>query len=115
MNDYLLDTKAYKQYSIDGNHQRVMTQVYIPKYRKYKHNGNEIELAFFSYIAGGFKSTIDKGIDIIFKQTTVKGFAITAQELLLLLRKHRKAPILKQKLKQLFTLNRQVLPTDFDS
>jgi hypothetical protein len=115
-NEYLgiLDTKAYKQYSIDGNHQRVMTQVYIPKYTKYNHNGINVELDFFSYIAGGFKSTIDKGIDIIYKQTAIKGFAITAQELLLLLQKHRKSPISKQEFKRLFTLNRQILPTDFN-
>jgi hypothetical protein len=109
----IFDTKAYKSYSISGNHQRVMTQVYIPKYRSYDHNGKKIDLAFFSYIAGGFKTTIDKGIDRIYQETSVNGSAITAQELLKLLRKHRTSSLSKQEFKRLFSLNKQILPSDF--
>ena len=48
----ILDSKAYKQYSIDGNHQRVMTQVYIPKYSNFTYNGKKIEIAYFSLCCG---------------------------------------------------------------
>ena len=111
----ILDAKAYKEYSINGDHRRRMVHVYIPKYKVHNHNGKDVDLAFFSYIAGGLGSTIDKGIEAIYQETKVKGFAITAQELLQLLRRHRTKPFSKLELKNLFTLNRRILPTDFNS
>lgn len=109
----ILDSKAYKEYSISGDHKRRMVHVYIPKYKIYNHKGTDVDLGFFSYIAGGFGSTIDKGIEAIYQETGISGFAITAKELLLLLREHRNKPFSKTELKRLFALNRRILPTDF--
>lgn len=109
----IVDSKAYKEYSISGNNRRVMTEVYLPKFHTYKHDGKEFDLAFFSYVAGGFKSTINSGINRIFDEKGVRGSAVTAAELLMLLREHRKSPISANRLKRLFTINRQILPGDF--
>jgi hypothetical protein len=109
----ILDAKAYKEYTIIGDHRRRMSFGYIPKYQTYNHKGANVGLAFYSYVAGGFGSTVDSGIKKIFDETGTKGTAITAQQLLRLLRKHRSSPIPKSELKDLFTLNRQILPSDF--
>jgi AlwI restriction endonuclease. len=109
----ILDSKAYTAYSISGNNRRVMTDVYLPKFQKHLHEGKEYDLAFFAYVAGGFKSTINGGIRKIFESTSVCGSAITATDLIMLLNVHRKIPISAPQLKQLFSINRQILPRDF--
>lgn len=109
----ILDTKAYQHYSISADHRRAMLQDYIPRYREREYGGQLIPLEFFGYVAGGFKSTIDANIEGVSHDGNVKGFAITAQDLLRLLKKHRQAPYDKRQLQHLFTLNKQVLPSHF--
>ena len=110
----ILDTKAYQQYSVSSNHRRAMVHDYIPKYRNFNYKGQEVPLEFFGYIAGGFKSTIDANLERVSQEGELNGFAITAQDLLRLLRKHRGNIFPKKELKNLFSINRQVLPTDFN-
>lgn len=111
----VLDTKASNNYSIGSNNRRAMIHDYIPLYKNYTYEGTKTDLAFFSYIAGGFKSTIDNGINLISKEARVNGSAITANVLLKLLRKHRSSPFTKTDFKRIFSLNRQILPTDFET
>lgn len=114
-NEYsgILDSKAYKEYSISGDERRRMVHVYAPKYKVYRHHGTDVDLAFFLYVAGGFKSTINSGIEAVYRESNVRGSAVTARELLAVLRRHRTVPFSKLELKNLFTLNRRILPTDF--
>jgi hypothetical protein len=108
----IIDAKAYKEYTLDGDQRRRMTHVYIPKFRQYKQGDDNLDLAFFSYVAGGFGSTIDKGIKQIASDTQVSGFGITARELIKMLREHKSRPYSKTELKSLFTSNRQLLSAD---
>jgi len=109
----IIDAKAYKAYTISGDHRRNMSHNYVPKFKKYNYKGKDYVLAFFSYVAGGLGATIDNGINRIFTDTGICGAAVTAQELLALLRQHRLKPFSKTELKTLFALNRRILPTDF--
>ncbi|QTE67651.1 hypothetical protein JNO48_10650 [Clostridiales bacterium] len=71
----IIDNKAYKDhYSINGNHKRIMEDVYIPRYQTY---GETVHpLAFFSYIAGSFGTNIDSQIDGIRIDTGINGSAM---------------------------------------
>jgi hypothetical protein len=109
----ILDAKAYKAYTINGDQRRRMTHVYIPGYRVYKHDGTNYNLQYYSYIAGGFGNAIDRGIQRISADTAVPGSAITARTLLRLLSQHRVRPFSKTELRALMSLNRQIVPTDF--
>ncbi|MCC6329382.1 MAG: AlwI family type II restriction endonuclease [Acidobacteria bacterium] len=111
----ILDTKAYKAYTISGDERRRMTHVYIPRYRVYSDDGSDYRLSYFSYIAGGFGNTIDRGITQIHRDTGIGGSAITAQVLLRMLNQHQAAPFTKTQLRNFFTLGRQLVPTDFES
>ncbi len=110
----ILDAKAYKAYTISGDERRRMTHVYIPRYRVYNHNGSDYNLSFFSYVAGDFGNTIDRGIAQIHRDTSVRGSAITARVLLRMLNQHQLRPFSKTQLRNFFTLGRQLVPTDFE-
>ncbi len=104
----VVDAKAYSEYALIGDHRRRMTHVYVPKYRKFTHGGRELDIRFFSYVAGGFASTISRGIENIARDTGVRGHAISAATLLALLRRHRRRAFTRPQLSDLFTLNREI-------
>lgn len=98
----IIDNKAYRAYSINNDHRNRMVYNYIPTYQKSGH------LAFFSYVAGGFGNAIDAQILKIAEETDVHGSAITAKDLITLLRAHRASPIPQEELKSLFQANRRI-------
>lgn len=110
----IVDAKAYKAYTISGDERRRMTHVYIPRYSVYNHNGTDYALSYFSYVAGGFGNSIDRGIVQIHSDTGIAGSGITAQVLLRMLKRHQVKPFTKSQLRNLFTLDRQLVPTDFE-
>lgn len=114
-NDYagVIDAKAYSDYTITGDHRRRMVHEYIPKYRRYAAGPAIVNLAFFSYVAGGFGRTVDEGVRRISSDTNVPGFVITAGDLLNLLKEHRKRQFTKTELKNLFVSNKQLFSADF--
>lgn len=109
----IIDAKAYAKYSVSGDHKRRMVHEYIPRYRKYSYGGRTLDLAFFSYVAGGFGRNIDVGIEKIKDESHIPGCAISAGELLRLLKQHRRTPFTKTEFKQLFTSNRQLFSSHF--
>lgn len=116
-NDYIgiLDSKAYKGYDLPGDHQRRMFVEYIPRFRTYEDEGRMLMLQFFGYVAGGFQGRIDRKLKRIADESGVSGFAITAENVVKLVREHRKRPYSKEELLRFFTLNREINSTDFAS
>ena len=109
----IFDAKAYRAYTISGDHSRRMEHVYIPAYRTFMEDQRRVELAFFSYVAGGFGNTIDRGIQQINRNTLVAGSAISASCMLALLSESRRRTLSKRDLRNLFQVNRLIRSQDF--
>ena len=103
----ILDNKAYSRYSITNDHKNRMVHNYIPAYSKEKY-----PLAFFSYIAGGFSSSINSQIQGIVDQTSVHGSAIGVTNVIKLVENHNDTVYDHERIKQIFSLDRQVLSSD---
>ena len=104
----IIDNKAYSKYSISNDHRNRMIQNYIGGISRY-YNGS-LPLAFFSYIAGGFGSNIDSQIADIARETSVNGSAVSVGNIIKMIENHSKYD--HQNLRDLFSLNRQVLLSD---
>lgn len=108
----ILDNKAYSSYSITNDHMNRMVVNYIQGLQSY--SSFHCPLAFFSYIAGGFSPGIDKGIAAIRERTGVNGAAMSAGRLSNLMIRHLEHPYSHANLKDIFSVNRQVVLSDFD-
>ncbi len=108
----ILDNKSYaKVYSITGDHSRRMIDIYIPKYRddpKYP------ELAFFSYISGRFGTNIDSQIKAIYEKTGIPGSAISVDNLVDLATEYHEKGYNHLKMRDLFSLNRELHNADIN-
>ena len=69
-------------------------------------------LAFFSYIAGGFGSNINGQLMRIVNETGVHGSAVTVSNVIQMVEKQQITPYNHSQIKDLFSLDRQVLITD---
>lgn len=103
----ILDNKAYSKYTITNDHKNRMVHNYIPAYRREKY-----PLAFFSYIAGGFSSSINSQIQGIVDLTAVHGSAISVTNVIKLVENHNDTFYDHDRIKQIFSLDRQVLSSD---
>lgn len=103
----ILDNKAYSKYSITNDHKNRMVHNYIPAYSKDKY-----PLAFFSYIAGGFSGAINSQIQNIVGLTSVHGSAISVTNVIKLVEKHKDVGYDHNSIRQIFSLDRQVLSSD---
>lgn len=110
-NDYsgIIDTKAYRTYSINNDHRNRMVHNYIPTYQTQKN------FSFFMYVADGFIKNIESQIQSIANETNLNGSVITAQNLLKLFQRNSTKPIDHTLLKQLFTSNSQIRLNNIDS
>ena len=106
----ILDNKAYHKYTINNDHYNRMVYNYIGNISNY--SKSDKPLAFFSYIAGGFGSGIDKQLKNIVNASGVNGSAISVSNLIKMVEKHREIPYSHQKIKDIFSVNRQVLMRD---
>lgn len=104
----IIDNKAYSKYSISNDHRNRMVHNYIPKYASEKY-----PLAFFSYIAGGFANTINSQIKSIADETGTNGSAINVTNMIEFVEKYQDTGCDHAVLRNLFSINRQVLRTDF--
>ncbi len=111
----ILDSKAYKDYSLPGDHQRRMFVEYIPRYRELKYSGQTLRLKFFGYVAGGFQGNLDSKLQRIASRSGVSGFAITAKNVVKLVREHRQKPFSKEELLRIFNLNAEISESNFTS
>ncbi|MDR1687297.1 MAG: restriction endonuclease [Clostridiales bacterium] len=108
----IIDNKAYSKYTISNDHRNRMITNYISGLRTY-YSGN-LPLSFFSYIAGGFGATIDAQIADIARTTSVHGSAISVHNIIRLAEGYVSSPVQHYKLKEIFTVDRQVLLPDLE-
>jgi hypothetical protein len=72
----------------------------------------DLPLSFFSYIAGGFGASINSQIQSIAEETSVCGSAVSVSNIITLAENYTSVPLSHNRLKIIFSLNRQVLLSD---
>lgn len=106
----IIDNKAYSKYSISNDHRNRMIHNYIKSYSK-----ERFPLVFFSYIAGGFGSNINVQIKDIVDETSVHGSAMSVSNMIQLAEVYEKFGYNHSKIKEIFSVDRQVLLSDISS
>ncbi len=106
----ILDNKAYHKYTISNDHFNRMVHNYIGNISSY--GDGDKSLAFFSYIAGGFGTNIDKQLKNIVDATGVSGSAVSVSNMIKLVEQHNQTPYSHKRIKEIFSVNRQVLLSD---
>ena len=106
----IIDNKAYSQYSITGDHHNRMVHNYIENAGSY--SPSSYPIGFFTYIAGGFISTIDRQIQSEVNECHVPGSGITVGNMIKLVERHQENPYSHSALRNIFGLNRQILLSD---
>lgn len=106
----ILDNKAYHKYTISNDHFNRMVHNYIGNISSY--GDGDKPLAFFSYIAGGFGTNIDKQLKNIVDATGVNGSAVSVSNMIKLVEQHNQTPYSHKRIKEIFSVNRQVLLSD---
>jgi hypothetical protein len=106
----MIDNKAYSKYSISNDHRNRMITNYIGGLQAY-YDGR-LPLSFFSYIAGGFGTNIDSQIADISRATSVHGSAVSVHNMISLVERHGETPYSHIELRDIFSLDRQVLLRD---
>ena len=106
----IIDNKAYGKYSISGDHHNRMVHNYIGNISSY--SSYKYPIGYFTYIAGGFISTIDKQIQSEVSECHVPGSGITVGNMIRLIERHQQKPDSQWELRTIFGLNRQIRITD---
>jgi len=106
----IIDTKAYRTYTINNDHRNRMVNNYIPTYQNQYGN-----VEFFMYVADGFGSNIASQVQNIADRTNVNGSVITARNVIRLLQRYQATPIDHNALRALFTNNSVITMTEIDS
>lgn len=106
----IIDNKAYSNYSINNDHRNRMVHNYLTNISRY--SDSEYPMAFFTYIAGGFGTAIDKQIESIYEETGVRGSVVSVTNIIKMVEKHQENVYTHQDLRNLFGLNRQILMRD---
>jgi hypothetical protein len=109
----VIDNKAYSAYSISNDHHNLMVHNYIGGLRNY-YDG-VLPLAFFSYIAGGFSKNIDGQVADIVRETKVSGSTVSVSNIINLVERHSGRAYNHKKLREIFSLDRQVRLSDINS
>lgn len=103
----IIDNKAYSKYSITNDHRNRMVHNYIESYRQ-----SEYPLEFFSYISGGFSNNINNQIQSIAAETGINGSAMSVSNMIKLVENYERNGYDHSKIKEVFSVNRQVLLAD---
>ena len=106
----IIDNKAYSKYSISGDHHNRMVHNYIENVSNYSDFTQPI--GFFSYIAGGFGSQIDRQIKSIADESGIHGSGITVSNMIKLVEKQNEKKLSHQEIRDLFSVDRQVVLAD---
>ena len=106
----IIDNKAYSQYSITGDHHNRMVHNYIEGISNY--SDYNLPIGFFTYISGGFISTINKQIHSEVEASHTPGSAITVGNIIKLVESQGTRNRTHEDLRKLFGINRQILLTD---
>ena len=106
----IIDNKAYREYSISGDHHNRMVHNYLEGINNY--SSSDYPVGLFTYIAGGFCRAIDKQIQSEVNASQISGSAITVGNMIKLIEKHQEKPYSHEDLRKLFGLNRQIHLSD---
>lgn len=106
----IIDNKAYSKYSISNDHHNRMVHNYIEGVGNYYRGANQ--LAFFSYIAGGFGTNINSQVKNITEVTGVNGSCINVHNMIELVKRMEKRNYSHDDLRKIFSTNRQILLSD---
>lgn len=106
----IIDNKAYSNYSINNDHRNRMVHNYLTNISRY--SDSKYPMAFFTYIAGGFGTTIDKQIESIYEETGVRGSVVSVTNIIKMVEKQQESAYTHQDLRNLFGVNRQILMRD---
>ncbi|MCR5289762.1 MAG: hypothetical protein K6E51_07210, partial [Treponema sp.] len=107
----IIDNKAYSKYTISNDHRNRMIHNYIYGINNYSES--KTPLAFFTYIAGGFGTTINSQLKSISDESSVNGSAITVARFIDLIKIHLKDEYSHSDLRKIFSLNREIRNGDF--
>lgn len=107
----IIDNKAYSRYSITNDHHNRMVYNYIKQFNNYS-DGCPYPLTFFSYVAGGFIPKIKTELESIIEESHISGSAIKIDNLILLIKRFNEKPIPHSKLQRLFSIGKEITPTD---
>lgn len=106
----IIDTKAYRTYTINNDHRNRMVNNYIPTYQNQYGN-----VEFFMYVADGFGSNIASQVQNIADRTNVNGSVITARNVIRSLQRYQATPIDHNSLRILFANNSVITMSEIDS
>ncbi|QWT56204.1 hypothetical protein KP626_00040 [Christensenella sp. MSJ-20] len=70
-------------------------------------------LAFFSYIAGGFGTNINKQLQAITNETGIKGSAMNVSNMIELIKRYDTCNYNHSTIREIFSVGRQILHSDF--
>ena len=107
----IIDNKAYSRYTISNDHHNRMVHNYIANPGHY--SSSPLALAFFTYIAGGFGRNFDAQVRAVSDASGVPGSGISVSNMIKLVECYGEKGYTHGTLRDLFSVNRQVLLTDF--
>ena len=106
----IIDNKAYSKYTINNDHHNRMVHNYLSNVSRY--SDSSYPMAFFTYIAGGFGTNIDKQLKQIYSETDIPGSAVSVTNIIKMVEMQESHPYSHEKIKDIFSLNRQVMMSD---
>lgn len=106
----IIDNKAYSRYTINNDHHNRMVYNYLSNIGRY--SDFSYPIAFFTYIAGGFGTNIDKQLQQIYSETGIAGSAVSVSNIIKMVEIQEEKPYTHAKMKDLFSVNRQVILND---
>ena len=107
----IIDNKAYPKYTISNDHHNRMVHNYIANLSRYSDSSHP--LAFFSYIAGGFGKNFDSQVKNVVDASGVSGSGITVANMIKLVECYDAKGYTHKNLRDIFSVNRQILLGDF--
>lgn len=106
----IIDTKAYSRYDLPTTHRDRMIHHYLPEIKNY--SSSNLPVGFFSYIAGGFSSTIEYPLKEVAKNSLVDGSAMPVAVFIKMIDKNSSSPYSHDAIRKIFSLNRQISISD---
>ncbi len=107
----IIDNKAYSKYTISNDHHNRMVHNYIENLNRY--SSSTAPLAFFSYIAGGFGKNFDSQVKAVVEATGVNGSGMSVSNMIKLVECYNEKGYTHKNLRDIFSVNRQILLNDF--
>ena len=87
-----------------------MVHNYLSNIERY--TSSTYPMTFFSYIAGGFGTNIDKQLQQIYSETGVPGAAVSVSNIIKMVEVQESNPYSHKRIKDIFSVNRQVVMSD---